>query len=194
MKRLAIAVCAISLAACASASDPGAMLAEVSETTIISDESPLRSAVSMGDVTGGKETNPLWTSEVSSEDFAEALRQSFAAHAMLATDAGDYRLDANLEKLKQPLAGFNITVTSIVNYTLTELATDEVVFEETIEEAYTAKVGDAFMGVKRLQLANEGSIKGNITTLIEMLIQQFDPMAAEPMPPSGDDSESDVTS
>ena len=174
MNKLIVSIAALSLAACASASDPGAMLAEVSEETIISESSVLANAISMGEVSGGKETNPLWTSEVSSEDFAEALRQSFAAHAMLATENGDYRLDATLEELKQPFAGFNMTVTSIVNYTLTDLSTGEVVLEETVEEAYTAQMGDAFVGTKRLQLANEGSIKSNITTIIKKIIEDVD--------------------
>lgn len=172
MKNLAILLCAIALSACAAASKPGAMVAELTEATIISDNSGLRQAVSVGDVGGGKETSPLWKSNVSSEDFAESLRQSFAAHAMLATDEGDYRLDAELIELKQPFAGFNMTVTSIVKYTLTDLATSDVVFEETIEEAYTAKTSDAFLGVERLRLANEGSIKGNITSLIKAMIEQ----------------------
>ena len=169
-----IALGALSLAACASASNPGAMVADLTESTIIQETSPLRENVTVGDVDGGKETNPLWTSEVSNEAFAEALRQSFAAHAILATAQGDYRLDAELVKLKQPFAGFNMTVTSTVNYILTEVSTGNTVFEETIETAHTAKTGDAFMAVKRLQLANEGSIKNNISALIEKMIASVD--------------------
>ena len=191
MKNLIIAICVLSLAACASASKPGAMVAEVTEATIIQDTSKLHENVTVGEVGGGKETNPLWTSEVSSENFAEALRQTFAAHAMLATDEGDYRLDAKLVKLKQPFAGFNMTVTSIVDYTLTHVESGEVVLEETVETAYTAKVGDAFMGVKRLQLANEGSIKGNISTLIQKMIAAVD--GAETMQTPAEESIEDDT-
>jgi len=115
---------------------------------------------------------------VSSEGFTEALRQSFAAHAMLATDEGDYRLDAELMKLKQPFAGTNMSVTSDVKYTLINLQTDAVVFDETISEKYTASFGDAFVGVKRLQLANEGSIKSNISALIDMMIEKVDGLSA----------------
>jgi len=173
MKKLFILLGALALTACASASKPGAMIAELTDETIIGDNSPLREAVSIGDITGGKETNPLWTSEVSSQAFAEALRQSFAAHAMLATDAGAYRLDAQMLKLKQPFAGFNMTVTSTVNYTLTDLESGDVVFEESITEAYKAKTSDAFLGVERLRLANEGSIRTNIATLIKLMVEQL---------------------
>lgn len=185
MRKLIIALCALSLAACASASKPGAMVADVTEATIIQETSKLRENVTVGEITGGKKTNPLWTSEVASEDFAEALRQTFAAHAILATEEGDYKLNAELVKLKQPFAGFNMTVTSIVNYTLTDVNTGETIFEEMIETPYTAKVGDAFMAVKRLQLANEGSIKSNISTLIKKMITAVDGRESVETPAEG---------
>lgn len=173
MRRLILIVAAAALSACASASKPGAMVAPVVEANIIADASPLREAFFVGDVSGGKDTNPLWTSEVSNADFAEALRQSLSAHAMLSSAQQKYRIDAEMLKVKQPFAGFNMTVTSTVRYKATEIASGAVVFDETIEVPYTAEVGDAFLGVKRLQLANEGSIKGNITKLIESLIAKL---------------------
>ena len=173
IKKLILLAAAAALSACASASKPGAMVAPVAEANIIADDSPVREAFAVGSVTGGKETNPLWTSEVSNIDFAEALRQSLAAHAMLSSVGGKYRLDATMLKLKQPFAGFNMTVTSTVRYTATDIASGAVVFDETIETPYTAEVGDSFLAVKRLQLANEGSIKGNISKLIELLIAKL---------------------
>lgn len=173
MKKLLVAMAALSVAACASASNPGAMVAPVTEQTIISENSVLHQSIAMGDVTGGRDTNPLWTSQVSSEDFAEALRQTFAAHAMLATDAGEFRLDAELVELEQPFAGFDMTVTSQVRYTLTAMGSGDIVFEEVIEQAYTAQMSDAFVGVERLRLANEGSIRDNITALINSMIATF---------------------
>lgn len=178
MKKILLTVAALSLTACATASQPGAMVPSVSAESIVTSQSKLFEAVTVGPVDGGKKTNPLWTSEVSNEDFAEALRQSFAAHAMLATDTGDYRLDAELVKLKQPVMGIDMSVTSDVKYVLTNVATGAVIFEDTISEKYTAKMSDAFVGVKRLQLANEGSIKANISTLIEMMINKVDGMSA----------------
>lgn len=178
MKKILLTVAALSLTACATASQPGAMVPSVSAKSIVTSQSKLFEAVTIGPVDGGKKTNPLWTSKVSNEDFAEALRQSFAAHAMLATDAGDYRLDAQLVKLKQPVMGIDLSVTSDVKYVLTNIATGEVVFDETISEKYTAKMGDAFVAVKRLQLANEGSIKSNISTLIEMMINKVDGLSS----------------
>ena len=176
MKRIIVAASmALVLGACATASNPGAMVADLTESNIISEDSKLANAVTLESVSGGQETNPLWTSQVSDSDFAEALRQSLAAHAILATDEGDYKLTAELEKLKQPvLGGFNMSVTSDVKYTLTSVETGEVVYEDMVSEKYTAQMGDAFMGVERLRLANEGSIKQNISTMLTNLIAEFD--------------------
>lgn len=188
MKKSVLLLTALALSACASASDPGAMAVAVSEATLIKDDSPLRENVALGAVSGGKETNPLWTSEVSSDDFAEALRQSLAAHAMLDIEGAKYRLDAELVELKQPFAGFNMTVTSNVNYTLTDTTSDEVVYEETVSNAYTAQMGDAFVGTKRLQLANEGSIRGNIEAMLSNVVAKFGGEATMMEAPSMEDA------
>ena len=184
MKRLLILALAAGLGACASASKPGAMVAPVAQQNIIGDDSPARQAITVAEVKGGKETNPLWTSEVSNADFAEALRQSLAAHAMLAAADGRYVLAAELQKLKQPFAGFDMTVTATVRYTLTDSATGAVLIDEVVETPYTAKMGDAFVGVKRLQLANEGSIKANISKIIDLMVAKIGaapaPAAATP--------------
>lgn len=177
MKNILILSTAILLVGCATASQPGAMVAPVVTENIIDGQSKLSQSVNVAEVEGGKKTNPLWVSNVSNEDFTEALTQSLAAHAMLSIGEGDYKLTAELVKLKQPFVGLNMSVTSTVKYVLTEVATGNIVFDETIEEKYTAKMGDAFVGVKRLQLANEGSIKSNISSLISLMIEKVDGMS-----------------
>ncbi|MDZ7628224.1 MAG: hypothetical protein U5J99_07415 [Parvularculaceae bacterium] len=175
MRLVLFAAAALSLVACASASKPGAMVAELTEASVISNDSALRSAFSVGVVTGGKETSPLWKSNVSSDDFAEALRQSLAGHALLAAADGRYVVDAELVQVKQPvLGGFNMTVTSTVKYKVTDTTTSAVVLNEDVVNEYTAKMGDAFVGVERLRLANEGSMKGNIAQFIEKLVKTMD--------------------
>jgi hypothetical protein len=178
MKKLLVALAALSVCACASPSNPAAMVAAASPDVVFSSGSALHQNVELGTVDGGRETNPLWTSQVSSEDFAEALRGSFQAHAILTTQGGDYRLDATLMELNQPFAGLDMSVHSTVRYALTEVASGDVVYEEVISERYTATMGDAFVGVERLRLANEGSIRANIERLISQLHDQFGAGAA----------------
>lgn len=166
-----MAAAAYLVSACASGANPTAMVPDVTAANQIGMSSPLYEEVSVGNVSGGRETNPLWTSQVSSEDFAEALRRSFSAHAMLATDTGTYRLDAELVELNQPFMGINMTVNSTVQYTLTNVQTGEVVYDQLIAENHTATVGDAFVGVTRLRMANEGSIRANIDRMIGEIIE-----------------------
>lgn len=148
------------------------MVVALDADTIIQDDSALREAVAVQSVTGGKDTNPLWTSEVSNENFMEALKQSLSVHTILANGEARYRLSAELQKLKQPFAGFDLTVTATVLYRLQDAATDELVYETVVETPYKAKMGDALYGAKRLQLANEGAIRENIKALISELIDQ----------------------
>jgi len=173
---IAAAASAFIMTGCVSTSKPETMVAAMSAKTTLSPTSKLRQSVSLGDVTGGKKTNPLWVSKVNSPEFAEALKSSLVAHAMLATDSGTYKLDAELKKLKQPFVGTSMTVTSTVNYTLTNTATGEVVFSEDVVTPYKAAMKDSWVGAERLRLANEGSIRSNISSVIELMISKVDGM------------------
>jgi hypothetical protein len=128
----------------------------------------LRESIAMGEVTGGEETNPLWTSQVSGPDFAKALESSLLRAGLLQPDrkAGRYVLSAKLAELDQPLAGFNMTVTASVTYTLIARPTTQTVWEKKLTTPYTASFGDALYAVERLKLANEGAIRANISELL----------------------------
>lgn len=131
---------------------------------------PLRSNVSVTDVTGGKETNPMWTSQVSSGGFKAALEDSLKEVGLFAMGSiGNYHLVAHMEELKQPLIGVSMTVTSRVSYTLVDRQTGKTIYNRTIELPYTAAFSDALYGVTRLRLANEGAVRVNIEALINDL-------------------------
>lgn len=173
MKNRLVLVCmALFLANCASAAKPGAMMAPLEEGRLIAQSSPAFQSMSVADIAGGKETSPLWKSNVSNEDFAEALRQSLSAHTMLAINDAKYGVAAELVEVKQPLIGLSFTVTTTVKYTVSSQASGQTIFETEIVSPYTAKMSDAFVGVERLRLANEGSIRENITQFIDVLIAE----------------------
>jgi hypothetical protein len=136
--------------------------------------SPLRDNVAIKDVTGGKETNPMWVSNVGSPEFERALEGSLRSAGLLSANrqTGRYVLTAHLLKLDQPMFGASMTVTASVEYLLTERATGKEVFSRTITLPYTAAFSDAFIGSERLKLANEGAIRTNIAALIEALGSQ----------------------
>jgi hypothetical protein len=160
------------LSGCATPADPGQMIARPATSAYVV-STPLRNNIAIRDVTGGKETNPLWTSQVGSSEFEQALEASLRAAGLLSPgrQAGNYVLTAHLQRLEQPYFGASMTVTASVNYILAERATGRALYDKTLEVPYTAKFSDALLGVERLRLANEGAIRANISTLIEELLR-----------------------
>lgn len=134
---------------------------------------PLRGNVAVRDVTGGRETNPMWMSNVSSDEFSQAIEGSMRIVGLLAPNrqAARYMLTAHLVSLDQPFIGLDMTVTASVRYSVVESAAGKEIFQKTITAPYTAKFSDAFAGVERLKLANEGAIRTNITQLIDDLFR-----------------------
>ena len=162
----------LALAGCAGEARTSAMVVDVDERTLIAEDSQLFRAVAVEGVSGGEETNPMWNSEVGDPEYEEALRLSLANHAMLADGDGRFALTAELLEVDQPILGFDVTVTSVANYRLIEVATGETVFEETVTTPFTADFSSTFYGVERLRLANEGAMRENIRAFIVLLVDQ----------------------
>lgn len=128
----------------------------------------IKNNVGLSDVSGGKKTNPLWTSKISDESFSGAVKSSLQAQGLLSDD-GIYSLKVKLIKVEQPIFGLNFEVKTHVQYILTNSKDNSVVFNETIVSPHTATFGDAFAAIKRLRLANEGSGRKNIEQFLEKL-------------------------
>lgn len=124
-------------------------------------------------VTGGQKTNPLWMSMVSNEDFADALQKTIEQHGLfsrvLRSGGADYQLDVRLVQLRQPMFGFNMTVQGEIEWRLRQVSTGKVVWEKHTNKSYTATVGQAFAGVTRVRVANEGAIRENIKAALEQI-------------------------
>lgn len=167
-----ITVLVLALTGCASPARVDQMTAQSTPAQRVA-KTALSSNVAVKDVSGGKETNPMWTSNVGNSEFEQALEASLANAGMLSggKQLGKYVLVAHMEKVDQPLMGFNMTVTATVNYVLTERATGRELLNKRIVLPYTASVSDAFSGVERLRLANEGAVRTNIGSLIQELVK-----------------------
>lgn len=131
-------------------------------------DSRLKSGVEVLRVQGGRETNPLLMSEIGNQDFKKAVELSLASEGLLSED-GRYKLKVNVSDIEQPLFGLDFTVTTHVNYTLIDSGTNKIVLDEVVVSPYTATIGDAFVAIKRLRLANEGSGKKNIEHFLKRL-------------------------
>jgi hypothetical protein len=156
---------ALVLVGCASPADPDAMVpqdAKIGRTH--------RGSVDVT-VVGGRETNPMLESDVSNEDLQKALTTSLTRYGVFSqviqNGGTDYRLDVAVVDLKKPLAGFDMTVTAKLMWRLTNNHTERVLWDDTTTTPFKATVGDAFAGVRRLQLADEGAIREGIKAGLE---------------------------
>lgn len=151
------------------------MTLRAADATSVRQQTPeaMKNNIALRDVTGGKETNPAWVSNVSSSEFERALEDSLRSVGMLSANrqAGRFQLVVHMESLDQPFMGLDMTVTATVAYTLVERASGKTVWQKTLAVPYTAKMGDAFLGTERLRLANEGAVRQNIMQLVGELQQ-----------------------
>lgn len=172
------AALAILLTGCASPARIEQMSVEGSPAQRIA-QTPMRNNLAIKDVTGGKETNPMWKSNIGSSELEHALENSLRTVGLLAErQAGRFILTAHLENVEQPSFGFNLTVTATINYVVSERSTGKNLINRTLSVPYTAAFGDAFSATERMRLANEGAIRVNITQLIdELFLYKIEPVA-----------------
>ncbi len=166
----------ITLSACASGSRSEKMIVAMDNTIAAPTSHKLYNNISLANIAGGKETNPLLMSKVDNTAFGEALKQSLANNSYLSDgDNGRYILNAELLALEQPIMGFSFTVDSVVEYELTDTRNNSVMFKATVKSKGTATMGDSLVGMERLRISNEFSVKNNIKEMWEKLVQQDTP-------------------
>jgi outer membrane murein-binding lipoprotein Lpp len=165
-----LALSAALLSGCAAPARTDQMTAQVSPAQRIAN-TPMRNNIAVKDVSGGKETNPMWVSNVGNSEFEQALEGSLRDAGLLSAgkQAGKYLLTAHMQKVEQPMFGASMTVTVTVNYVLTERANGKEVLNRTVSLPFTAEWSSSFIGTERLRLANEGAIRVNIGKIIDEL-------------------------
>jgi hypothetical protein len=156
----------LQLGGCATPATSQAMTVKPGSTAPVNPK--LKGAVALGTISGGKDTSPLWTSQVDNEGFRKALKDSLAVTGYLAPEGTkpSYTVDADLQSLDQPLMGFTFDVKSTVKYNLRAPAGAKAM---PVVATGTATTSDAFVAVERLRLANERSILENIKEFINQL-------------------------
>lgn len=170
MRRLlCLSLFSLLLTGCASSAKIEGMTVAESQARGNTYSTSLQDNLQVSEVKGGQETNPMWTSEIGGAEFQGALKQSLDNAGLLSDGDAPYVLSANLVRVDQPLFGLDFEVTSSVEYVLVEKASGKELFRETLRTPYTAGVGDAFVAVTRLRLANEGSARENISALLKRL-------------------------
>ncbi len=153
------------LAACAQPADEQAMIP--AGIVPVTGSSAYAGEVSSVTGFGGEETNPMWTSEISSDAFQAALKASLEKAGIL-SDGGPLTLRADILTVEQPLMGFDVTVTMTVRYNLMD-ANGNIRFDRTLTSSATLGVSDEFLGVERLRKTNEAAARANIAQLLSVL-------------------------
>jgi len=156
------------LAGCSSGPTASSMVASYRGQSNITEESIL----AIDEVTGGKETNPMFGSSIDNESFREALHMSLKNSNLyrhvIDKGPGDYKLGAQI--LSQEVKyGINTTATLMVRYELYSEKEKKVIWTENIFSQHEALFEETFSGGKRAQLANEGVVKKNLTELLKQL-------------------------
>jgi hypothetical protein len=179
-------VAAMFLGGCVSASTSEGMTVKAAD--IKTAPSPeVAKAVGVGVVTGGEATDPMWgVSQIDNPAFKRALVRSLQKAGLLSSEGTKpkYVVAVELIALKQPFFGADMKVTSRIRYTITDAVTNAVVLNEEVIAPYTATFGDSLIGAQRLRMANEGSARKSIATLIERLNAAGSRTGKPALPPS----------
>jgi hypothetical protein len=167
--RLGLVTVALTLlGACAQPVTPSAMVPDVTGISA-GPTSAYRGAIGVGQVSGGHPASSLGVSQVSDADLRDALVRTLMDAGLGQMGGSRFQLDAVLQRLEQPYAGFAMTVSATIAYRLTEVATGRVVYDNTITTPATATLNDAVDGNVRLKIANERAVRANLRQLVEAL-------------------------
>ena len=130
-------------------------------------------SVRVEEAVGGRETSPLWTSQISSTAFAEAMTDSIARaglfDSVLKQGNADYILNVTILSYDQPWVGLDFDIKMKTKWELTDAKKLIPVWSDTFETTYRAKASDALVAAERLQKANEGAARTNIAEGIKRL-------------------------
>lgn len=171
----AVLTLAAALSACTTGARRGALTAPLTEATLIDSAHPLFQAVVVGAVTGGRTTDLVGASQISSVDFRRALQTSLDVRAMFADEDpvapqdARFLLEATIEQVEREILDINVDVTTVILYELTDIDTGAVLFVRRVRATYEAPFTDSFIRSERFRLANEGSGQANISAFLDAL-------------------------
>ena len=165
---LAAALC---LEGCAMPARSTAMAVSASPELAITAHDDNYRRLAVTSVEGGRRTSALGSSNIANEDLRSALEHSLRAAAYLAEDsaAASIDLSASIVRMDRPSYFFTKTVTTVVRYRTVARETGATLLDTTVEAKGSAGVSDAFLGIKRLRLAEEASIRANIECFLKAL-------------------------
>jgi hypothetical protein len=122
---------------------------------------------------GGKDTNPMWTTQIGDAEFLQAVEQSILENrlftSVLKIGEADYALRATLIRMDQPMIGFDMTVSLEIVWSLTPKGEQKALWEKSFQTQGRKSVGDAFVGTTRLRKATEAAAQANIAEALNAI-------------------------
>ena len=148
------------LAGCASSANWEAMTPTAVATT-----KKLPQTVSVK-TSGGSATGAMDSSSIGNDDLKAAIEKSITQSKLFAAvvpvGGEDYELSVAITRLSKPTFGLAFTVEMEAGWVLVKRSDKTMVWRKSVQSSYTASMSDAFVGVKRLQMAVEGAARQNI--------------------------------
>lgn len=181
-------IAALATAACTTGARRGALTAPLSEATLIGAAHPLFQSVIVGPVVGGRGTDLVGPSNISSFNFRRALQTSLDLRAMLSDEDpvapvdARFLLSAEIDSVEREFLDIDLDVTTTVTYTLSDLD-GAPLFVRQVVATYEAQFEESFIRSERFRLANEGSGQANIAAFLEALVADVDARPAVYAPP-----------
>jgi len=130
--------------------------------------------VKVADVKGGRKPQFGGMETIDNETFKEALINTLEQARLFKEITTDKKADYELyvEIITQNMktrASLAYTVLLYINYTLVKTDSNEEIWQRKIKSRYEATVEEAFSGATRMVRALEGSVKDNLSQLLQRL-------------------------
>jgi hypothetical protein len=170
------------LGACSTAATPDQMTVTADPGAALSPGAGLYHALSVGEVSGGGQTNPMWFSGASNDDFRAALQASLGNLNYLSPDNAAYVVSARLVNLDRPalaadpvviIAPLDMNVTATVHYVVTPAGGGAPVFDGVVATTGTGAGGSALTSDGRVRKGVEAAIRANIAEFAKRLRAQW---------------------
>ena len=168
---LLLAISCVLGSGCVTACKSEVMTVPASAFSSLAPKEALRNNISVSRIEGGTKTNPLLMSEIDSGGFKTALEESLRNARLLSPGGGlsRYIVNAAIIHVDQPTAGMDFTIAMSVRYVVLEPKAETVLFDEVINESYTARMSESPIAGLRLRKAKEGAARANILRFIQQL-------------------------
>lgn len=115
---------------------------------------------------GGAETSALGSTNIGNPELKAAIEKSIVDtrlfREVVQGQGGQYQLSVSVVQISKPTFGLDFTVSMEAGWSLVRMRDNQVILRKSITSSHTATMGDAFVGVRRLQLAVEGAARSNI--------------------------------